>query len=128
VELAIRRRLTLPDFRPGKVSVWIKLIRYSQLDGGLVEETVGNIHKLMLAVNSSDELMQELSANMVVSVYGGEMQLVKEMPNLIVKLFDRKAYVEMPGAPPVDQAGQLVLKATVYRWEPSLWDQLLGKA
>lgn len=99
-------------------------MKLGRLEGSQIEEPVGNVHKLVLQVNSLDELVGELADNMVVAVYGGDIQLVKEMPNLIIKLFDQKVWIPMTGAPPIDQAGQIYLKATVYRWEPSLWDQL----
>jgi hypothetical protein len=127
VEGQIRQHLTLPEVFQGKVSVWIKLVRPGRQDGAQVEETVGNVHKVMLEVANLDELLREIADNLVLAVYGGDVQVVKEMPNLIVKLFARKAYVPMPGAPPLDQAGQVFLKATVYKWEPSLWDQLFNR-
>lgn len=115
------------EFSPCKVSVWIKLVKPARVDGVQMEETVGNVHKVMLEVNSVDELVREVADNVVVAVFGGDVPLVRQMPNLIVKVFDSKAYVPMEGAPPLDAAGQMFLKATVYRWEPSLWDQLFKK-
>jgi hypothetical protein len=126
-ESAIRERFAADEFHPGKVSVWIKLIRQVPMEQTQLEETVGSVHKVLLPASSFPELIRALSENLVVTVYGGELQIVREMPNLIIKLFDRKAVVPVPGAPPLDQAGQIFLKATVYRWEPSLWDQLFHR-
>jgi hypothetical protein len=123
---AIREQVRPAEFHACKVSLWIKLVRPAMADGAHIEETVGNVHKVILHVNSLDDLTKEVAENMVLAAFGGDVQLVKEMPNLIVKLFDHKAYVQIPGAPPLDQTGQVFLKATVYRWEPSLWDQLFG--
>lgn len=124
---AILKHVEPPEFHPCKVSIWIKLVKLVHVDGAQMEETVGSVHKLMLMSNSYADLVRELADNMVLAAFGGDVQLVKEIPNLIVKLFDHKAYVPMPGAPPLDQPGQLYLKATVYRWEPSLWDQLFKR-
>jgi hypothetical protein len=127
VALAIRERINPPDFHPCKVSVWIKLVRLVTVDGTHMEETVGNVHKVLFDVISPDELIAEVADNLVLAAFGGDVQIFKEMPNLIVKLFESKAYIALPGAPPIDQAGQVFLKATVYRWEPSLWDQLFKR-
>lgn len=123
VEAALRAYLKAPDFRHGKASVWMKLVRPT---GTNQEETVGDVHKVLLTANSYDDLLSQVSENLVVAAFGGDVQLVDTMPNLIVKLFESKAYVPIPGAPPIDQAGQIFLKATVYKWEPSLWDQIFG--
>lgn len=124
---AIRAQFERDEFHPGKVSVWIKLIRQVPMEQTFIEETVGSVHKVMLPAGSFSELLGALAENLVVAVYGDEVQIVREMPNLIIKLFERKAVVRVPGAPPIDQSGQIFLKATVYRWEPSLWDQLFHR-
>ena len=126
VEAAIQAHVEPPDFGHGKVSVWIKLVRLARAPDP--EETVGHVHKVLLTVKSLDDLIQQVAENLVVAVFGGDVQLVAAMPNLIIKLFESKAYVPLPGAPPIDQSGQVFLKATVYRWEPSLWDQIFGKS
>lgn len=124
VEAAIRAGTEKPDFAHGKVSLWVKLVR---LDSQGHEETVGPPHKVMLTATSYDDLVRQLAENLVVATFGGDVQLVTAMPNLILKLFEKKTFVPVAGAPPVDQAGQLFLKGTVYRSEPSLWDQWFGK-
>lgn len=124
---SIREHIEQGDFHPGKVSVWIKLVKLVAVDHTHLEETVGGVHRVILTAGSFPELVRAVAENLVLTVYGGEVQIVKEMPNLIIRMFDRKAYVPTPGAPPLDQAGQVFLKATVYRWEPSLWDQLFKR-
>ncbi|HYF78416.1 MAG TPA: hypothetical protein VD973_14865 [Symbiobacteriaceae bacterium] len=123
VESALQAHLKTPDWKHGKVSVWMKLVRPM---GQSQEETVGDVHKVLLTATSYDDLLSQVAENLVVAAFGGDVQLVDSMPNVIVKLFDKKAYVAVPGAPPLDQAGQIFLKATVYKWEPSLWDQIFG--
>lgn len=127
IEEAIRARFEPMDVHAGKVSVWIKLVRLNRVEGTQVEETVGNVHKITFLITCLQDLVRELSDNLVLAVYGGDVQVVQSMPNLIVKLFDHKQVVAIPGAPPLDQPGQIYLKATVYKWEPSLLDQLFGK-
>ncbi|HWI60270.1 MAG TPA: hypothetical protein VNT75_00385 [Symbiobacteriaceae bacterium] len=124
MEAAIRAKAEKPDFAHGKVSLWVKLVR---LDAQGHEEPVGPLHKVMLTATSYDDLIRQLAENLVVATFGGDVQLVDAMPNLILKLFETKRYVAIPGAPPIDQAGQLFLKGTIYRSEPSLWDQWFGK-
>jgi hypothetical protein len=127
VAKAIHEYVSPPEFHPGKVSVWIKLVRPQLMDGAHVEETLGSVHKVIFDAISLDELIREVADNLVLAAFGGDVQIVTAMPNLIVKLFETKGYVPIPGAPPIDQAGQVYLKATVYRWEPSLWDQLFKR-
>lgn len=125
VEQAIRAHAQPPERGHGKASVWIKLVKPAKAPEP--EETVGQVHKVMLTFTSYDDLIQEIAENLVVAVFGGDVQLVPALPNLIIKLFEHKFYVPVPGAPPIDQSGQVFLKATVYHWEPSLWDQIFGK-
>ncbi len=121
----IERHVEPPaDFHPGKVSVWIKLVRFVSVDGAKMEETVGTVHKLIFVADTVPELIRVVAENMVLVAFGSEVQLVREMPNLIVKLFDQKRFVPIPGAPPLDEPDQLYLKATIYEFRPSLWDQL----
>lgn len=127
VEEAIKARIDLPGFRPGKVSLWIKLVRFRHEDGCLLEESVGGLQKCLFTAASVDELINQVADNIVLAIFGAELQLVREMPNLIVKLFDRKAQVPMAGAMPLDQPDQIWLKATVYRYEPGLWERLFGR-
>lgn len=127
-QAAILGKINLPDFQPCKVSMWLKFVRIEESDGAKVEQNAGPVQKLVFTAGSPEELVHQVTENMLLTVYGAEVQIVKDLPNLIVKLFDKKAYVPVAGAPPLDQPGQIYLKATVYRFEPSLWDQLFGRA
>jgi hypothetical protein len=126
-ERVIGEHIGQPEYHPGKASVWIKLVKLVPMDHSQMEETVGSVHKVILTAGSLEELIRAVAENLVLAVYGGEVQVVTEMPNLIVRLFNRKAYVPTPGAPPLHLPGQTYLKATVYRWEPSLWEQFFPK-
>lgn len=126
-ETAISQAIARPDFTHGKVSMFIKFVRFVDSDGSQMEEAIGHVLKQVLTVTSYEELLRHVSENMMLAVYGAEVQLVKEMPNLIVRLFDQKAMVPTPGAPALDAPGQIYLKATVYRYEPSLWDSLFKR-
>jgi len=127
-ERAISQMIARPDFTHGKISMFIKFVRFVDSDGSQMEEAVGHVNKQVLTVSSYNELLRLVAENMMLAVYGAEVQLVKEMPNLIVRLFDQRAIIPTPGAPPLDAPGQIYLKATVYRYTPSLWDSLLGRA
>jgi len=126
-ESAISRAIPRPDFTHGKVSMYIKFVRFIDSDGSPIEEAIGPVLKQVLTVSSYDELLRHVSENMMLAVYGAEIQVVKEMPNLIVRLFDQKSFVPTPGAPDLDAPRQIYLKATVYRYEPSLWDSLFNR-
>lgn len=123
----VREQVAPPTFRPGKVSLWLKLVRLVPMDGSLVEENEGPVQKLILRAAAFDDLAQQMAENMVLYIYGAEVPLVREMPNVIMKLFDRKVRLKMAGAPPLEEPGQLFLKATVYEHSPSLWEQLFPR-
>lgn len=125
---AIERAISLPDFRPTKVSMWLKFVRLGSENGTPIEQTTGHVQKLIFVAASFPELVRQVAENLILAVYGAEVPVVREMPNLIVRLFDQKAWVQVPGAPPIDQADQIFLKATVYRYEPDLWAQLFGRS
>lgn len=114
-------------FSPGRYSLWLRLVKPSVIDGSIVDHPIGAAQKLVMTFRSRDELLEAIAENALVTVYGAEVALVKEMPNLIVKLLDRKARVPVSGAPPLDAPNQPFLKVTVYRFEPSLWERLTGK-
>lgn len=114
-------------FSPGRYSLWLRLVKPGLLDGSVVDVAMGPPSKLALTVKSQDELLAAIAENALVTVYGAEIPLVKEMPNLIVKLLERKQRIAVTGAPPLDVADQPFLKVTVYRFEPSLWDRLMGR-
>ena len=99
VQAAILEALPEPgSFRPGKVSMWVKLVKLGDMDGSQVEITQGSTHKVIVTAGSWQELLQAVAENLVLAVYGAEISLVKELPNLIVKLFDRKRTVPIVGA------------------------------
>lgn len=114
-------------FSPGRYSLWLRLVKPGELDGSIVDQPIGPASKLALTVKSRDELIEAIAENALVTIYGAEVPLVKEMPNLIVKLLEKKRRLQVPGAPPLDAKDQPFLKVTVYRFEPSLWDRLMGK-
>lgn len=126
-EAAIKAKLEVPDFRPGKFSVWLKFVRMVSQDGSLVEEAVAPPTKAIFTAGSADELVHQLADNLLLAVFGAEVRVVQEMPNVIVKLSGKKTHLAMPGAPALAQPGQIYLKATVYEYSPSLWDQLFGR-
>lgn len=115
------------SFSPGRYSLWLRLVKPGQLDGANIDHPIGPAQKLAITVKSRDELIAAIAENALITVYGAEIPLVQEMPNLIVKLLDQKRRVPVAGAPPLEAVGQPFLKVTVYRFEPSLWDRLMGK-
>lgn len=127
VTKAILSRVDLPTFHPGEVSCWIKFVKLVGTNGAKVEESVGGVQKLIFDAGSVAELVHEVAENALLTVYGAETPIVTDMPNLIVKLFDKKVFVPMAGAPPLDQLGQIYLKVTVYRYDPGLWEQLFPR-
>ncbi|HLO01775.1 MAG TPA: hypothetical protein VK191_01545 [Symbiobacteriaceae bacterium] len=129
-ELTTALHSHLPEHQPispGRYSLWLRLVKPGELDGSIVDLPMGPAQKLALTVKSRDELLAAIAENALVTVYGAEVPLVKTMPNLIVKLLERKARVPVAGAPPIDAADQPFLKVTVYRFEPSLWERLMGQ-
>jgi len=78
-------------------------------------------------VSTGRELLYAVAREVVLTVFGDVVQVVKDLPNLKVRLLDRRADVHLPGAPPLDQAGQIWLKVTVRRYEPGLLERLFGE-
>lgn len=124
---AIQAAIPVPEFRSGKFSVWLKFVRLKTDDGTTVEENLAPPTKQIFTAANADELLHQLADNVLLAVFGAEAPVVQEMPNLIVKLLDKKAQVAVPGAPPLTQPDQIFLKATVYEYSPSLWDTLFGR-
>jgi len=127
VTRAIIARVDLPAFQPGEVSCWIKFVKLVSSNGSKVEENVGQTEKLIFDAHSPAELVRQVAENALLTVYGAEVPIVADMPNLIVKLFGTKVFVPMEGAPPLDKPGQIFLKVTVYRYDPGLWEQLFPR-
>lgn len=122
----LQRRIELPNFRPGKVSLWLKLVKLVPDDGATIEQTVGTVGRQIFLAASPAELMRDVATNVLLFVFGAELPLVNDLPNLIVKLYDKKVWIQVQGGPPLDQAGQIFVKATVYEYHPGLWEQLFG--
>ena len=123
VAKAIAGRTDLPDVRPGKHEIWLTFIRRI----GPSEERVVPGQKRVLSVSTGRELLYAVAREVVLAVFGDVVQVVKDLPNLKVRLLDRRADVHLPGAPPLDQAGQIWLKVTVRRYEPGLLERLFGE-
>lgn len=119
--------LEVEGFRPGKISLWLKFVQFGSMDGTPVETAISPVHRVVFTAASIDELVEQVAENLVLQVFGAETQVVRELPNLIVKLFDHKAMIPMDGAPPLDAPDQVFVKATVYRYDPGLWEQLFGR-
>lgn len=109
-------------FQPGKVSIWLRFIRLEP--GG--EQEVVPARKVVAEALSRRALLYTVAEQVVLAVFGSEVQVVYDVPNLMVKLFDRKTMVRLPGCPPLEQEEQIFLKVTVYRYEPGLWQRLFG--
>lgn len=125
IAAAIREQVEIPHFRPGRVSIWLRFVR-APAEGETPTEQVGPVQKLVESAHSREELIRVVAEQIVLAVYGAEVQVVREIPNLILKLFDQRAVVRVPGAPTADEPGQIYLKVTVYRHQPNLLGRLFG--
>src|SRR5690606_13572922 len=111
------------EFRPGRFSVWLRFVR-SPEPGAPPTEQVGEVQKRVDTAGSYNELIHLIAREIVLAVYGAEVQVVTEVPNLIITLLGHRHRVHMPGAPPLDEPDQIFLKVTVYRYQPSLLELL----
>lgn len=127
VEQAILAEVTGKEFRPGRVSVWTKLVRPVVHDGIPGEETVGELHKHQFVARSFPELVRSLAEQIVLTIYGAEIQIVTEIPDMVLKLYGHKTRVKSPFTPARRQADPLYLKVTVYYAPPSLWENLFHR-
>lgn len=91
---AIRAQFERDEFHPGKVSVWIKLIRQAPMEQTFIEETVGSVHKVMLPAGSFSELLGALAENLVVAVYGANSHLRRA--NELLYSISNLDYKEVP--------------------------------
>lgn len=124
----LQAALPAPGVVPGKVSVWLRFVRHvPQPAGAPAEETVGTTTRVFFTALAAAELYEQVAQNVLLKVYGEEIQTVTALPNLILRVEDRKVRVAMPGAPPLDQPGQIFLKVTVFAWRPGLWERLFGR-
>ncbi|MBP2018573.1 hypothetical protein J2Z79_001988 [Symbiobacterium terraclitae] len=123
VAKAIASRIDLPEVRPGKHEIWLTFIRRT----GPSDERVLPGRKRVLSVTTGPELLYAVAREVVLTVFGDEVQVVKDLPNLKIRLLDHRADVHLPGAPPLDQAGQIWLRVTVRRYEPGLLERIFGE-
>ncbi|MFZ5827897.1 MAG: hypothetical protein ACOY94_26635 [Bacillota bacterium] len=110
------------SFQAGKLSIWLRFVR---LETGGEQEVLPAL-KVVAEALTRKALLYKVAEQVVLAVFGSEVTVVSEVPNLIIKLFDHKAMVYVPGNPPLEQEGQVFLKVTVYRYEPGLWQRLFG--
>lgn len=115
--------MDLPEVRPGKHEIWLTFIRRI----GPSEERVVPGRKRVLSVTTGRELLYAVAREVVLTVFGDEAQVVTDLPNLKLRLLDHRADVHLPGAPPLDQAGQIWLKVSVRRYEPGLLERIFGE-
>lgn len=120
---AIDDQVGRPECRPGKYDLWLTYIKRV----GSGESAVLPGRRSVIDASGPTDLLYEVSAAVVLSVFGDEVQVVDELPNLQVRLLDRKGTVRLPGAPDPQQDGQIWLKVAVNRHEPGLWKRLFGK-
>lgn len=125
VAAAIQGQIEPPYLLPEKVSLWLRFFR-KRPGQDPPEETLGPIEKYVVPVHSYFSLIESVAEAAVLAVYGAEHPVVDEMPNLVMKLFDRRALVPIPGAPAPSEPDQVYLKVTVYRYQPDLWQQVFG--
>lgn len=113
---------------PGRFSVWLRFFRHQTgPDGVLMEETVGTTTRVFFTARNAPDLYEELAQNVVLKVYGEEVETTRTLPNLVLKIGLRKEKVALSGAPPLSQPDQVFLKVTVYEYQPSLWERVLGR-
>ena len=112
----------IPKVRPGRHEVWLTFVRRS----GTSEERLMPGRKDVHSVMTGQELVHAVAESIVLTVFGAEIQLVDHLPNVRLRLLDRRAELHLPGAPPLDQDGQVWLRVTVRRSEPGLLERLFG--
>lgn len=117
---AIVTETGIPKVRPGRHEIWLTFVRRD----GSTEERVMPGRKVVRSVVTGHELVHAVAEAIVLTVFGELVQVVKELPNLRLRLLERRAQVHLPGAPPLEQDGQIWLKVTVRRSEPGLLERL----
>lgn len=122
VAKAIRERIDLVGFQPSKYDLWLHFIR---LEDGAEREVLPATKRVEEATTES-ELLYKVAEQVVLAVFGSEITVVTELPNLMVRLLDHRATVHLPGAPALDQPDQIFLKVSLSRHEPGLWQRLFG--
>ncbi|MFB5082645.1 hypothetical protein [Symbiobacterium thermophilum] len=112
----------IPKVRPGRHEIWLTFVRRT----GTSEERVMPGRRDVRSVMTGQELAHAVAESIVLTVFGGEIQVVDQLPNVKLRLLDRRADLHLPGAPPLDQDGQVWLRVTVRRSEPGLLERLFG--
>ena len=112
----------IPKVRPGRHEIWLTFVRRTGSD----EERVMPGRKVVCSVVNGQELVYAVSETIILTVFGDLVQVVRELPNLRLRLLDKTAKIHLPGAPPLDQDGQIWLRVTVRRNEPGLLERLFG--
>lgn len=123
VATAMAVQLGVPEVRPGKHEVWLTFVRRN----GITEELVMPGHRVMVTAQTGPELLNAVARAVVLATFGAEIQVVRDLPNLSVRLLDRREVVHLPGAPPPENPDQIWLKVTVRRYEPGLLARLFGE-
>lgn len=122
VAQAITSEIELTSCPSAKYEVWLRFVRL----GPGAERPVMPARKLLIEAQTPKELIYATATEVVLAVYGAEVTVVDHLPNLILRLLDKKGLVHLPGAPPLDEAEQIFLKVKVSRYQPGLWQQLFG--
>lgn len=122
VAKAIQAQVDLPGFQPHKYDIWLHFIRE---ENGTEREVLPAVRQVEEAM-TEDELVYKVAEQVVLAVFGSEIPVVADLPNLILRLLGHRALVHLPGAPALEAPEQVFLKVTVSRHEPGLWERLFG--
>lgn len=122
VAKAIRAEIDLTEFHPHKYDLWFNFLR---MENG-AERAVLPAAKRVETAATESELLYKVAEQVVLTIFGAEVRVVDDLPNLIVRLLDHRATIHLPGAPALDAPDQIFLKVTVSRHEMGLWEQLFG--
>jgi len=122
VSAAVRASTPKSEFHPGKQSLRIQFVRLTP-EG---ETSFGPAERLIVEAENEEQLYQRLGEQVVLTVFGPEVQVVSKMPNLIVDLFGKTRRVYMEGAPSLDAPGQPYLKLSIEHYAPTVWPQYVG--
>jgi len=120
---AIDEQVGRPACLAGKCELWLTYVKRT----GGSDAAVMPGRKLIIDAAGPTELLYAIAAEVVLSVFGDEIRVVDDLPNLLLRLLDRRGEVHLPGAPDLAQEAQIWLKVTVHRHEPGLWQRLFGR-
>lgn len=107
---------------PGKFDIWLQFVRPEE--GG--DREILPAQKQRVEALSTKELLYAVALEVTLAVFGGENRVVRDLPNLAVRVLDRRAKIHLPGAPALEAPGQVILKVSVSRHQPGLWTRLFG--